>query len=165
MMDAGEANQWRHLGKALSDITGLPDKIDPYARWIPTVARFSFRVGKIADGDSFAAGIRVIRVESNPPGHDAAGEYARIENQGAIAQRMTGWKLSDKAHHTFQFPDFTLQPGATINVWVGQGTDSTTDLYWGRNAPVWNNDGDIAELRDANGVLIDTYEVAPQSQM
>ncbi len=167
VMDTGEAGQWQRLVKTLlklSDEATLPDKLEPYIKWAPQAARFSFRVGKITDGDSLAADVRITHIESNPPGRDVEGEYTRIENQGATAQRITGWKLSDKAHHTFEFPDFTLQPGATINVWVGQGTDSTTDLYWGRNAPVWNNDGDIAELRDANGVLIDTREVTPQPE-
>ena len=48
-MDAGEVTQWQRLARALTSITGLPDKIEPYARWIPTVARFSFRGGKITD--------------------------------------------------------------------------------------------------------------------
>ena len=40
-------------------------------------------------------------------------------------------------------------------MWVKSGTDTATDLYWGRGNPVWNNDGDVAVLRDAGGGEMD----------
>jgi len=33
-----------------------------------------------------------------------------------------------------------------------------SDLYWGRETPVWNNDGDLATLADANGTVVSTLE-------
>ncbi|WP_332900208.1 lamin tail domain-containing protein [Haladaptatus sp. CMSO5] len=36
---------------------------------------------------------------------------------------------------------------------TGSGTDSTTDLYWGRGGGVWNNGGDTAYVYDDNGRL------------
>jgi hypothetical protein len=220
LMDTAEANQWLRLKNALAEIQGLPESIETCAKWTPKVARFSFRVGKIANGDSvtgrnpsfhtenaeephthrelakisdvtelldrfepFAelpsqitqlvtevgeildkiapgANIHITNIESNPLGTDAQSEYAEIMNQGATDQSMKGWKLNDQAYHTFEFPNFILPAGGTVKVWVGQGTDSDTDLYWEREAPVWNNDGDIAELHNADGVLVDTYEIA-----
>ncbi len=109
--------------------------------------------------------IRITHVESNPPSPDAEGEYVVIENQGPTAQRMTGWKLRDKAGHTFEFPDqFPLLSGKAVRVWVGQGKDSATDLYWGRGAAVWNNTGDTAELCDQQGTIVSTYDVSPKPE-
>ena len=85
------------------------------------------------------------------------GEYVRIENLGGSAAQMTGWTLSDAAAHTFTFPAFTLDAGATVNVWTKSGTDTATDLYWGSGAAIWNNTGDTAYLRDDQGSLVDTH--------
>jgi hypothetical protein len=161
-MKGAEAAQWKRLCVALSAFQpATPATLAPYIKWAPHVARFSFRVGKVAGGYSLAADIQITHVEYNPPGDGVAGEYVRIENLGDTAQPMTDWTLSDEAHNTFTFPAFTLPEGGMVNVWVGEGTDTPTDLHWGR-ASVWNNEGDTAELRDASGILIATYTIQPK---
>jgi len=87
-------------------------------------------------------------------------EYVVFENTGEQSVDLSGWTLSDDADHVYTFPDgVTLEPGATVTVHTGSGTDSATDLYWGSDAPVWNNGGDTVTLRDANGdvVIEETY--------
>ncbi len=76
-----------------------------------------------------------------------------LRNAGAGAVPLTGWTLSDGAANpnTYTFPGFSLASGAAVTVWVGAGTDTATDLFWGRGSAVWNNDGDVALLRDAGG--------------
>jgi phosphatidylserine/phosphatidylglycerophosphate/cardiolipin synthase-like enzyme len=101
--------------------------------------------------------VRITYIEYNPPGDDVAGEYVVIQNQGGLSQVMTGWTLSDEAGHTYTFPTFTLQSGATVRVWTKSGSDTSIDLYWGRGAAVWTNTGDCAYLQDSVGTLIDTY--------
>jgi len=101
--------------------------------------------------------VHVTYIEYNPPGDDVAGEYVEIQNQGGLSQVMTGWTLSDEAGHTYTFPTFTLQSGATVRVWTKSGSDTSIDLYWGRGAAVWTNTGDCAYLQDSVGTLIDTY--------
>ena len=81
----------------------------------------------------------------------------RVDNSGGSAADMTDWTLSDEANHTFTFPTFTLNPGAFVRVWTKAGTNTATDLYWGRGSAIWNNSGDCAYLRDSVGTLIDTY--------
>jgi competence protein ComEC len=73
-----------------------------------------------------------------------------------VSQSLTGWTLRDEADTVFTFPPFTLQPQTTVLVWVKSGSDSSTDLYWGRGSAVWNNTGDVATVRDAGGVQIDS---------
>lgn len=70
---------------------------------------------------------------------------------------LSGWKLVDEKKHTYSLPDgFILKAGKTVTVHTGSGTDTDTDLYWGRKWAVWNNDGDTAYLYDASGNLVDS---------
>ncbi|WP_410964094.1 lamin tail domain-containing protein, partial [Salmonella sp. SAL4448] len=78
-------------------------------------------------------------------------EYVEIKNTGNGALTMTGWTLRDLIPHVFTFPAFTLAAGATVKVWTNSGTNDSANLYWGRGQAVWNNDGDTAILRDAQG--------------
>jgi uncharacterized protein len=105
--------------------------------------------------------VRLTHIEYNPHGWDIAGEYVVIRNQGNRDVAMTGWTLNDKAYHTFVFPPCSLPPGASLRVWTKKGTDSSSDLYWGRASAVWNNIGDTGYLRDPNGTLMDVYSYTP----
>lgn len=98
--------------------------------------------------------IRLVRIVYNPNGDDVAGELVQLHNVGA-AVNMTGWMLSDASVADYTFPAFTLNSGATVTVWTRSGTDTTTDLFWGRAQAVWNNDGDTATLMDSNGSIVD----------
>lgn len=98
---------------------------------------------------------------------DAAGdeydnlddEYVVLTNKGDQSVEMGGWTLSDEADHVYTVPDgFTLDAGASVQIVTGSGTDSDTRLYWGSEAPVWNNAGDTATLEDAGGEEVDSYQ-------
>jgi len=82
-------------------------------------------------------------------------EYVVIKNLGDTAVDLTGWTLRDEAGHTFMFPRFTLDAGATVTVHTGSGINTKTHLYWGKSRAVWNNDHDTAYLYDSHGNLID----------
>ena len=87
-------------------------------------------------------------------------EYVEIENQGGSPQDMTGWTLTDQARtDTFTFPDeFTLQPGASVQVWSRTGNNTPDRLYWDTpELPIWDVGGDTAYLYNRNGELVDTY--------
>ena len=60
-------------------------------------------------------------------------------------------------NHTYTFKGFTLDAGSSVKVHTGAGNDSMTDLYWGRSTPVWNNNGDLAILRNAAGDVVAQY--------
>jgi hypothetical protein len=40
-----------------------------------------------------------------------------------------------------------------MDVWTKVGANNANNLYWGRGSAVWNNTGDTAFLKDAQGVL------------
>lgn len=101
------------------------------------------------------ADVQLSSIIYNPDGDDVLGEFVVLENKGDAAQDMSGWTLMDEAEHTFTFPNFTLSAGTQVTVWVRSGTNTTTDLYWGRGSSVWNNTGDIATLRDGTAAVVD----------
>jgi|Deesub1362B_J571_1020462.scaffolds.fasta_scaffold00037_120 hypothetical protein len=83
-------------------------------------------------------------------------EYVIIANLGCKEENLLGWQLKDKTGYTYVFPEFVLKGGKLVTVHTGSGTNSDTELYWGRGSPVWNNNGDTAYLYASNGTLIDS---------
>jgi hypothetical protein len=101
--------------------------------------------------------LHIAHVEYSPTGDALADEYVLIENQGAGSQDMTGWTLSDDQWNTYFFPHgFVLAGESRVIVWTAGGTDTGTDLYWGRSDPVWGNQSDTAYLRDNTAVVVDS---------
>jgi hypothetical protein len=50
-----------------------------------------------------------------------------------------------------------LEPGATVRVFTGCGSDSAASLYWcNTGSAVWNNSGDTAFLLDPAGNVVYT---------
>ncbi|WP_297506573.1 lamin tail domain-containing protein [Thermococcus sp.] len=90
---------------------------------------------------------------------DLNDEYVVLKNIGDEPANLTGWKLLGNGRrsrrHPFIFPPFVLQPGATVTIHTGRGTNTETDLYWGMRRPVWRNRGDTAYLYDSHGNLVD----------
>lgn len=70
-------------------------------------------------------------------------EYIELTNKGSSSVDMTGWTLSDGANHAYNFPSgFTLEPGDSVTIYTGSGSDSDSQLYWDSRSVVWNNTGD-----------------------
>jgi LysM repeat protein len=87
-----------------------------------------------------------------------ADEAVFIFNSGR-AVRMEGWALTDVQENVYVFPNLFLGTGGGVRLHTGSGSNSATDLYWGLDAPVWGEPGDVATLRDESGLVIDTFEL------
>jgi hypothetical protein len=106
--------------------------------------------------------VRIEEIVLDPPGGNPLNERVIITNGGATAVDMNGWKLIDAAPvmpHVFTFPALTLQPGAAAVVWTKVGNDNFPNFFWNRMTAVWNNTGDTATLRDANGQIVSQLSV------
>jgi excisionase family DNA binding protein len=90
-------------------------------------------------------------------------QYVCIKNRGSTAVDMTGWHLQDRTGATYDFPPFTLPPGARLLLHTGKGTDTGTDLYWGRGSSVWRNEGDVVTLFDRLWNLVDQQSYGQES--
>ncbi len=132
--------------------TPLPEEPTPTSTPLPTATATPTSTPTSTD----ESGVHISRIVYNPPGDDLAGELVELVNDGQAAAQLEAWTLSDAANtpNVYTFPAFELAPGAAVRVWVKPGVDAQADLFWGREQPVWNNDGDRAMVRDGAGVVV-----------
>lgn len=99
---------------------------------------------------------------------DLNEEWILIVNRGSSDVNISDWSLSDREGHHYSFPGglplpaglllptgFILRAGTAVKVHTGSGSDTFTDLYWNLTEPVWDDDGDVATLRDGGGAIVD----------
>jgi predicted metal-binding protein len=96
-------------------------------------------------------------VAPNPERENLNMEWIEILNAGDADCSMEGWTLSDQQNHTYTFGNFTIKAGATALIHSGSGNDTASDLYFNRKVPLWNNEGDVATLKDASGNVVARY--------
>jgi micrococcal nuclease len=105
--------------------------------------------------------LEITALNADSPGSDNQnpnGEWVEITNWGNQAIAMQGFTLKDAASNLYLFGNFVLGPRSSVRVFSGRGTDGPAALYWGlEGQSVWNNNGDTAFLRDANGVFVAVY--------
>lgn len=91
---------------------------------------------------------------------DLVKEMVIIINMSKEIKNLSGWKLvSVVGNQEFVFPQGTsIKPGERLMIVSGPAASITDDniLVWTKSY-IWNNDGDPAELYDANHNLISTY--------
>jgi micrococcal nuclease len=105
--------------------------------------------------------IRIRDIHHDAPGPDHEnpnGEWIAFENYGSETVNLFGFSVKDEANHIYTFPSTSLEPGAELRLYSGQGRNGGTALYWGLSGDaVWSNSGDSAYLRDPQGKLVDHY--------
>jgi micrococcal nuclease len=110
-----------------------------------------------ADGGSTDGRVRVATIHADAEGNDNENlddEYVTLENTGDSDLSLSGWTVSDEAGKTYTFGDVTLAPGETVTLHTGSGSDTASDVYWGRDGAVWNNGGDTVTVRDDSGAVV-----------
>ncbi|PSP66455.1 endonuclease [Halobacteriales archaeon QS_1_69_70] len=53
--------------------------------------------------------------------------------------------------NTYTFGTVLLVRGGEVTLHTGSGTDTVTDVYWGRSSPVWDNGGENVTVRNPDG--------------
>jgi hypothetical protein len=96
-------------------------------------------------------------IAPNPEKENLNMEWIEILNVGDANCSMDGWTLSDQQNHTYAFANFTLMAGDSVKVHSGSGNDTASDLYFNRKIPIWNNEGDVATLKDASSKVVARY--------
>ncbi|MFJ8158763.1 lamin tail domain-containing protein [Streptomyces sp. NPDC094468] len=103
----------------------------------------------------------VSAVQYDSPGRDDRSnrslnnEWVDITNTTRRAVNLNGWTLTDESGHRYTF-HLRLDGRSTVRVHTGEGRDRKTDVYQDRRAYVWNNDRDIATLRNNHGKFVDS---------
>ena len=110
-----------------------------------------------------------VTVNWDAEGNDAAnvnGEWVDITNLGTVAVPLGGWWVRDAAYRGYKARGYTIpngtvvEPGQSVRIRVGHGTNSGNTLYWGLNENIFANVtnagkfmGDGAWLFDPQGDL------------
>ena len=91
-------------------------------------------------------------------------EYVELTNTGEEDVDLTGFELWDRPggvvqqsgapEGPFVFPEFVLEPGSSVRIWTGEGSDDGENLYWGQSTQVWNREADRVRLFDADGEFV-----------
>jgi micrococcal nuclease len=109
-------------------------------------------------------GLYVSAVNENAPEDDHEnpnGEWVEFTNGGDSAIEMGGWTVADEADHDYHVPSgFSLEPGASVTLYTGEGEDTDAELYWDRRQAVWNNGGDTIYVRTDGGETVVEHEYA-----
>jgi len=64
-------------------------------------------------------------------------EWIKVTNKESSPVSLTGWKIGDDgSKHTYTFPSYTLNSGSTVTVYIGKGTSTATEVYWGSDSPI-----------------------------
>jgi hypothetical protein len=109
-----------------------------------------------------APAIQFGKVQYDSPGDDTRSnkslnaEYIVIKNVGSSNRTLTGFTVRDAQRHVYKFGTFTLKAGKSVRLHTGNGTNTTTDRYWGSTSYIWNNSGDKATLKNKAGTTLDT---------
>ena len=108
--------------------------------------------------DDKAGALTITDIHADAEGTESENlndEYIVFENTGAEALDLSGWTVSDAAGHTYTFPSgATIEPGATLTLHTGSGSDTATDRYWGSGSAVWNNGGDTITVSNKSGAVV-----------
>ncbi|MGZ4639410.1 MAG: lamin tail domain-containing protein [Actinomycetes bacterium] len=95
------------------------------------------------------------RVVVNPTGTDVNGEMVSLTNQGAAPVSL-GDTVLEMWPHVYEFPPTQqLQPGETLTVHAGRGTNSALTRYVGSPRYFLPNSGGRILLRTYDAIVID----------
>jgi micrococcal nuclease len=83
-----------------------------------------------------------------------ADEYLDVYNSCDYALDADGWVVRDHQSNSYAFKGVTIQPLSSVRLVSGGGEPQANAVYWQSKYPVWNNDGDVLTLRDAQGKLV-----------
>ena len=113
---------------------------------------------------ALAAGpMKIVKIHYAQTGTNLNTEYIVFKNKSTHTVRMKGWEIISAPstdHQFYIFPRTKILPGHSLTLYTGNGSNTATSRYWGAGTPVWNNDGDLAILKNAAGTIVDTCRYA-----
>jgi len=134
------------------------DEVLPIAEQFIVGAGDSNGGGAGSDGANGAGQLSVVALRADAGGEDATNlndEFVTFGNTGDSPLDLSGWTVTDAGRTTYTFPSgVTLEPGEQVTLYTGSGTDTDTELYWGRANEVWENGADTMTVRSASGEVV-----------
>jgi len=78
-------------------------------------------------------------------------EYIYVDDSCGV--NFNGWSVKDESTKSYKFKS---DVGEKFTLYSAKGTDTESELYWGREK-IWNDDHDEIFIRDSNGLLVYYY--------
>ncbi len=112
----------------------------------------------VSGGLPLTADQAVVVIDSVLAPGSIAEETVLIKSHSEGSIILTNWRLQDDQGDVFTFPELTLNKDGAVQVHTTAGTNTVIDLYWGREAPVWQH-GQTATLLDDQGKQRAAYKI------
>ncbi len=108
--------------------------------------------------DPPAAGEAKVIIQEIVGAGDLQTEAVVLANEGTRQLQLANWTLEDSQGNVYKFNVLILFGGGAVQLHTRSGQDTTADLYWDLNFPVWES-GETATVRDADGIARATFTV------
>lgn len=99
-------------------------------------------------------------VRYDAAGSDAAnpnGEWIQIRNAGYQTTNLRDWKIKVGKKQFVETGNHKLSPGEIVRIRIGDGTDTSSTLYWGRSSGILRNSGHTVKLYTPHRQLVDCH--------
>jgi endonuclease YncB( thermonuclease family) len=106
---------------------------------------------------SAAGDVVIVKVAFRGTAWQEPEEFVEIYNSGVSPVQLEGWSVRDIKNHVFVFPRFVLGPGQYCRVFTNLYSRQHCGFSFFNPAPIWENDGDCAYLKDKTGKPVDQY--------
>lgn len=106
---------------------------------------------------SAAGDVVVVKIAFRGTPWQEPEEFVEIYNSGVSPVQLEGWSVRDIKNHVFVFPRFVLGPGQYCRVYTNLYSRQHCGFSFFNPAPIWENDGDCAYLKDKTGKLVDQF--------
>lgn len=126
-----------------------------------TIAALGSVAVLLAGSASASAAIKIKEIAFDPAGPDTGTnahlnrESIMFTNTGASAVRLTNWTIRDSDGRVYRFGSRSIPAHSDFMLHTGRGSEAALHRYWGLRHYVWDNGGDRATLRRADGTVVD----------
>lgn len=107
------------------------------------------------------AEFRITAVNPDASGSDALnpnGEWLEITNTGSTAADLQDWRIQYQTATFFDFDDsLVIEAGDTIRVFIGEGQNTASEVYWGNTSGILSNVAGSLQLQSAYRTVVDTF--------
>ncbi|WP_386685109.1 lamin tail domain-containing protein [Loktanella sp. R86503] len=106
------------------------------------------------------AQFEITGVNQDAPGSDAEnpnGEWIDITNTGTSAASLQDWRIQYQTATFFDFDaDIIVGAGDTIRIYMGQGNNTQSELFWGNTGGILSNTAGTLVLQSPYRTVADT---------
>ncbi len=108
----------------------------------------------------YDAPIEVMTVNYDAEGSDTTnpnGEWITLKNTSGTVQNLRNWEILVRGYQHHFMDDFIIQPNTQIQLFMGEGNNTSTQRYWGLPEGVLRNGGDVVQVLNPQRIMSHCY--------